>query len=384
MTVTASTKPRLPSHYSIWCDPPDTEGDEVLHIVSQQRRFKLKGHSFREFVRCVVPLLDGRHSIEEIYRQTAEVFAEADLVGAIQTLADNHLLEAGAAPLEGRDSLMPQINLLHELGASAQETVDRLQQARVVLVGLGGAGGALAYLLAMSGVGHIDCVDHSPVTPADVGFSPIYSPPDIGRTRSEVVAKKLAQSASGSTYRAITQSLETDEAVDEVIRDSALVVCALDTGMVNLAYKVNRACLRLRIRSIHCSLAGTEVVVGPLIIPFETACYLCYKMRRVACAANPEDAFAHERYLDRQRSDNNAARENLLPSGGLAAHLAGVEIIKELAGFGVSMVKGKLLIFEAFEGRFSRHVLLRKPWCPACFSIPADGKLEVKPASSNA
>ena len=38
-----------------------TRKDEVLHFVSPQRRVKLKGHSFREFVQNVVPLLDGTH-----------------------------------------------------------------------------------------------------------------------------------------------------------------------------------------------------------------------------------------------------------------------------------------------------------------------------------
>jgi citronellol/citronellal dehydrogenase len=50
----------------VWFDPPDEDGDEVLHIVSERRSLKLKGRSFREFHQRVIPMLNGKHSVEEI------------------------------------------------------------------------------------------------------------------------------------------------------------------------------------------------------------------------------------------------------------------------------------------------------------------------------
>ena len=55
-------KPRLPSHFYVLVDPPDSEGDETLHFVSESRKIKVKGHSFREFQQHVVPLLNGEHT----------------------------------------------------------------------------------------------------------------------------------------------------------------------------------------------------------------------------------------------------------------------------------------------------------------------------------
>ena len=52
-------RPKLPSHYLLRFEPPDGTGDEALVITSERRRIKLKGHSFREFLYEVVPLLDG-------------------------------------------------------------------------------------------------------------------------------------------------------------------------------------------------------------------------------------------------------------------------------------------------------------------------------------
>src|ERR1043166_8357087 len=67
-------RPRLPRHFYVWSEPPDSDGDEVLNFVSDRRRIKLKGHSFREFEQRVIPLLDGRHTVAEIEQQVADAF----------------------------------------------------------------------------------------------------------------------------------------------------------------------------------------------------------------------------------------------------------------------------------------------------------------------
>src|SRR5215467_15885743 len=95
MPASIFRKPLLPSHYSVWFDPPDEAGDEVLHIVSERRALKLKGHSFREFRTRVVPLLDGNHTLEEIQLVTQDVFRPQDLIECLELLgAQGVLVEA--------------------------------------------------------------------------------------------------------------------------------------------------------------------------------------------------------------------------------------------------------------------------------------------------
>jgi molybdopterin-synthase adenylyltransferase len=374
MKIISSSKPRLPEHYSTWSEPPDGDGDESLHFVSEQRRLKLKGHSFREFVQRVVPLLDGARTVEEIAKEVGDVFAQPDLVAALELLAQQNVLEEGAPPVDGRPELLPQVNLFHELGLPAGEMMDRLRRARVAVVGLGGAGAAVAYALALNGIGRVDCVDPAPVERVDLGFSPVYRREDLGRSRAEIVAERLGQVIRAGTGVAHTQPLEAEDALCPILEGSTLVVCCVDAGLRNLIYKLNRVCLRLKMRWATCHLAGAEIVVGPMIVPFETACYLCYRMRSVACTTNPEDGFAHEQYLDRHKRDDSGRRENLLVGAGLAAHLLALEILKEITGIGVPLIKGKVAVFDAMEGKFSRHVVLRKPWCPACFPPAASAQ----------
>ena len=77
MTGSKLLRPKLPSHYLLRFEPPDRSGDEALVITSERRRIKLKGHSFREFLYEVVPLLDGTRTTEEIQHLVSNTFAPA-------------------------------------------------------------------------------------------------------------------------------------------------------------------------------------------------------------------------------------------------------------------------------------------------------------------
>ena len=90
-------------------------------------------------------------------------------------------------------------------------------------------------------------------------------------------------------------------------------------------------------------------------------------MRAVACAGNPEDAFAFEKYLDRRKRDESGRRENLVFGAGMAANLLGVEVVKELTGLAEPSLVGRILTIQLNDLAIEKHTVLRKPWCPACF-----------------
>jgi len=377
MSTLKFRKPRLPSHYYIWFEPPDDSGEEVLHFVSERRRIKLKGHSFREFQQHVIPLLDGRHTLEEIEHKVEGVFEPRDLEAGLRLLADQNLIEDSdeqTTPAGLIDRLAPQLNFFHEMGAKSHELQARLSNATVTIFGLGGAGASAAFSLAASGVGTLRCVDALNVVPADVYLSPVFCSSDVGRQRASAAARRIEASSPQVKVQTFTQSLESDADVLAAVEGSDFIINCLDPGQSSAAYKLNRVCLKLDIAWTSCLLNGAEVAVGPTVRPYETACYLCYKMRTVACAGNPEDEFAFERHLDRRKQDDSARRENVVFGAGIAANLISLEAVKHLSGFFPTSTVGKLLIFDLLELTSTKHVVLRKPWCPACFKPQTEAK----------
>jgi bacteriocin biosynthesis cyclodehydratase domain-containing protein len=93
-------------------------------------------------------------------------------------------------------------------------------------------------------------------------------------------------------------------------------------------------------------------------------------MRAIACAGNPEDAYAHERQLDRRKQDDSGQRENLVFGVGLAANLLGIEVVKEITAMAEPSLLGRLLTIRLTDLSIEKHTVLRKPWCPACFPTP--------------
>jgi len=355
----------------VWSEPPDESGDECLHFVSERRRIKLKGHSFREFERRVIPLLDGKHTLEEIGCSVEDVFAFNDLAAGLELLAAQNLLEDGS--VQGLDNaaterLTPQFNFIHELGLDAFEVKQRLSAAKVTVFGLSGAGAGIVDSLAAAGVGAIRIVDSLQVSTTDVYLSFGFSEPDVGLRRTSVVERRTAERSPNARLEIVTDDIATDKAVDSVIDGSDFVVCCLDVGQSSLIYKLNRACIKKNIRWSSCALSGSEVIVGPTVHPHKTPCYLCFKMRAVACAGNPEDAFALEKMLDRRKQDDSSRRENLVFGAGIAANMLALETFREIAGLAPVPTLGKVIIFDLLDMSTSKHVVLRKPWCPACYS----------------
>jgi bacteriocin biosynthesis cyclodehydratase domain-containing protein len=359
-------KPRLPSHYFIWSEPPDETGDEVLHFVSGRRRLKLKGHSFRELESRVLPLLDGRRTVGEIQEAVADVFAPQDVEDGIALLAAQGLLAEGAGSPPPPPRWEPQRNFLHEVLGESEEVSRRLAASVVTVVGLSGAGADAALALAKMGIGEVRLVDSLTIDREDPYFSEAFAAAEPGSPRTTAVARRLASSASWTRAVEVGTPLADDADVEAAVAGSHFAVCCLDAGQAWTTYKLNRACMKLGLSWTSVSLAGTEVVLGPTVVPHETACYLCYSMRAVACASNPEDAFAYQRYLDRRRRDDSGRRENLAPAAGIAAQMAALEAVKALSGLRPSALGG-LVILDLLGLATSRHTVLRKPGCPACF-----------------
>lgn len=359
-------RPLLPSHYRVLLDPPDDKGDETLTFVSVARRVKLRGQAFREFRKLALPLLDGRHSVEQIAAACIDEFDRGDLEAALELLAAHGLLREGDGAAAG--GRLPQWNQWHDLGADPAATQERLAAATVAVFGLAGAGAVAAQSLAAGGVGGLRLVDTEAVHQADAYLAPVYAGAQ-GHGRAEWLSQALARQEPALRVRAVTSAFADDDAVAGALDGVEFVVCCLDDGRSALAYRLNRVCIRLGLPWLAASSAGTEAWVGPLMRPPATACYLCFRMRLVAASQNPEDEFALASHLDRMKRDETAGHESLVFGEAFAGQLAALETTKALCELPAPAAAGQLVVFDLIALTATRHRVLRKPFCPACSQL---------------
>lgn len=317
-------RPRLIPNYYVRLEPGPTGGDDALIFTSGRREIRLAGTSFSEFLAEVIPRLDGRHTLDDIQREVDGKFNPDDVGRALTLLEDQRLLEDADQDVlddETRARLAPQLHWLHEMGLPAQQVQQRLHESTVVVVGTGCLGAHAASALETAGVG------------------------DVRRNEGDG-----AGDAAG---------------IRRVLEGADCAVVAVDAGLSSVLYQVNKACLELGIPWTSAMLAGHEGLFGPTVIPGRTPCYVCYKMRAVACATDPGAAFAFERFLDQRKVDDSGRRESLPFLSGVLGHFLGLEAMKILVGMQPSAA-GTLLVIDFLTMETSRHVVLRKPGCPAC------------------
>jgi bacteriocin biosynthesis cyclodehydratase domain-containing protein len=363
-------KPLLPKHYSVRVEPSEDDGgEETLVFTSERKRVVISGRSFHAFLEHVVPLLDGQHLLEDIKRRVAGIFDPQDIEDSLSLLARHHILadaEREAFPPELGERLEPQLAYLREVSPDPAQVIERLAEARVTVVGLGAVGTVAATALAAAKVGRVRCVDGSAVSPADPFLAQIFSLDDVGRGRADVTCTRITMVNPTTLVEPLADELQTDEDVATAIEGSDFVLGCLDPGLTSITYRLNRACLTQGVPWSVGSATAFEGIVGPTVIPHETACYLCYQMRTVACADDPGDALSELKRQDSSRTDASRYRENLPFGSGIVGQLLALEAFKALIGLRPPTA-GRILTVDFFGSAMKQHVVLRKPRCPACF-----------------
>ena len=241
--------------------------------------------------------------------------------------------------------------LLPELGRQGQQ---RLLDARVLIVGLGGLGSPAALYLAAAGVGTLGLVDFDVVDESNLHRQIIHGTADIGRSKLASAAAKL---------RAVNPDvvLEQHEVPFGVSNARALVdaydVVLDDTDNFPTRYLVNDACVMSGTPNIYGSVFRFEGQAAVFATP-GGPCYRCLHPEPPPDGLIPNCA--------------EAGVLGVLP--GIIGTVQATEAIKLVTGMGESLA-GRLLLYDALRMSFRTITLPRDPECPVCGDVPTIGTL---------
>jgi bacteriocin biosynthesis cyclodehydratase domain-containing protein len=155
------------------------------------------------------------------------------------------------------------------------------------------------------------------------------------------------------------------ERVAALAGDYDLVIAAFDRGWLAARHWVNRAALATGRPALFAELELTSALVGPLVLPGEGPCYMCYRMRRIAMSDTFSEAFAYEQHLDGLRRAD--PERPVLP--GLreaAAGLVVAEATRLLFDPLVAGLVGRVVELDGLSYDLRRHEILPRPDCPHC------------------
>ena len=250
---------------------------------------RLEGASAGDFAETILPLLSVPRTLAELVAalpraSPAELEAHLDdlvVAGALQKWNE------GTEPAGGG-----LLAFAERFGVSAAAAAERLRQARVGIVGLEAHGALLAMTLAACGVGTLALADPYPCAPETAALIPGLPPELLGGKRHDAIGRTLARSTPSVTVACFGADVLLRPDVERLVSASDIVAGCFDRGMTAAHHWLNRAALAHQIPAIYATLEVHEAIVGPMVIPGQTACFLCDRMRRLACEVSFEDAMS--------------------------------------------------------------------------------------------
>ena len=158
---------------------------------------------------------------------------------------------AGGAELTNEDMqrYSRQI-MLEEIGFVGME---KLRDAKVCVVGVGGIGNPVVTQLAAMGVGKLKIVDRDVVEISNLHRQHLYNEDDIGKVKVEVAAERLKKINPHVEIEAIPLSI-TKYTAESIVKGMDIIIDALDS--VDARYALNDACIKYNIPFIYAGALG--------------------------------------------------------------------------------------------------------------------------------
>ena len=346
---------------------PLSNGDILFR--SDAIAVRLEGSAARILAEQVVPLLDGARSLAEI-SQTVPSFPGADLQQWLDDLVRAQVLRCSEEPTQPPDpearAMLPFLEFLESIGISAPDARKNLARLRVAVFGLEGHGAHVAAGLAQCGVGKLVLVDPFPYQLENKSLMPSLEPANTGRNLEDTVATALQAAYPVSRITASGGVALDRERITALAAGAHLLVGCFDKGFSSTHHWMNRASLSMKIPALFAECAGHIGRIGPLVLPGKTACYMCYRMRRLACTEDFNLAMSYEEFLDKLKRPSMHTRATLPGLPAYVGSLVTIEVIKYLLSLSPPALADKILEFDAFSLLTAWHPIVRRADCPVC------------------
>lgn len=232
--------------------------------------------------------------------------------------------------------------MLPEMDIAGQQ---RLVDATVLIIGMGGLGCPAAMYLAAAGVGHLLLADDDTVELTNLQRQIGHGQKDLGRSKVLSVQETLLGLNPDVRITALQTRLLGAE-LDAAVAQADVVLDASDNFTTRFA--INRSCVN----------AGKPLVSGAAIrMEGQVA---------VFDSRNPDSPCYQCLYTEGDDEQASCAQNGVMaPVVGIIGAMQAMETIKLLSGVGQALT-GRLLLLDAASMQWREMKLPRDPACPAC------------------
>ena len=211
--------------------------------------------------------------------------------------------------------------LLPEIGEEGQQ---KLKQAKVLIVGVGGLGCPIALYLATAGVGCLGLIDDDVVSLSNLHRQVLYDEADIEQPKAQCAVRHLQKKNSDIELTAYPMRL-TKENAETLIRDYDIVVDGCDNHATR--YLISDVCHRLQKPYVYAAIGAFQGQIGILCYDHDAPTY--------------RTLFPDEEAMLSVEAGKGVIGTTPAVVGSIAAN----EVLKLTVGFGEALI-GKILFID--------------------------------------
>lgn len=225
------------------------------------------------------------------------------------------------------------------------EGQQKLLDARVLVVGLGGLGSPVAMYLAAAGIGHLVLNDFDKVDLTNLQRQIIHRQNNIGETKTNSAAETLRALNPEVNITTIAEAMD-EKAMRQQVEAADVVLDCTDNFSVR--FMLNKLCVKTRTVLVSGAAVRMEGQVSVFDNQGQGPCYRCL-------------------YKDDDGELSNTCSENgvLAPVVGIIGSIQAVEAMKVIMSVGEPLIS-RLLLLDARTMEWRSLKLPKDPECPVC------------------
>ena len=246
-------------------------------------------------------------------------------------LSDNQLLKYS------RQIMLSKIDI---------EGQQKLLNAHVVVLGLGGLGSPVSMYLAAAGVGKLTLIDDDKVDSSNLQRQIVHQCDNLEQSKVLSAKQSLAALNPDCEIDTIDRRL-TESELTQLISKANVVVDCCD----NFETRFNRVCFSNRVPLVSGAAIRWEGQLSTFLMNDETPCYRCL--------------YEEDSFTDQTCSQNGVAA----PLVGIIGSMQAMETIKLICQVGKT-ISAKLMLFDGLEMEWRTIKFNKRDNCPVCCAKP--------------
>ncbi|OUS24189.1 hypothetical protein A9Q99_24930 [Gammaproteobacteria bacterium 45_16_T64] len=345
-----------------------TPNDKGVLLRSKYGSFQLHGADITKLLTKIEPMLNGKHNVQTICA-SLPCYDSDNIELLLRVLTKQGVIEKHTEPNQISPPWSIHERFIKNDAPIPQDSTAGLMDKKVLLIGLEAWSVKIVDELAHCGVGRIHVVDNGFITQDDVTCHREFHRKNIGESRAETLKIAIYDTSPWCEISHERLLLDNNDEFSLLRQeDWDLVINALPQESEHLHKRTSAYLHKHNIPGLYGHIEDNKSWLGPLVIPHETACWNCFRLRKLGATDNPQFTHVIENCSIHPDTPTKS-RAFLSPMASLSSQQITMEALKFLLCFAPTELHNNIKIHDLVNGNVENLAINPIPWCDVCSGV---------------